>query len=266
MKRDTTLTVWQLIIFNALFVFIAGFIARYSQQSEALEHIVYSIFGFLFIIFLLYININHRKYLVGLKSFDLLKVIGVGFFVGLLMWYTMVLLIPTIQLILAACNSEFCSDISQRFYPSINAGSISDLSLFLIIAMIIRFVIITPFREELLYRTAMMLSLHKKYSVLTSVIIIALIFSVFHLRYFVFAIGYSLVMSALVLKYRNILPAVVAHATYNLTIYFLYPTTTVIGHYSNLGLVEILIVISLLINIYFWSCYTIKKYSLNWLN
>jgi membrane protease YdiL (CAAX protease family) len=131
--------------------------------------------------------------------------------------------------------------------------------------MVFHFAVITPIREELMFRCSMSMIYAKRYNLVVVSLFVAAIFAMFHLRYFITTFVFSLVMSALVLKYRNILPAVVAHGTFNGFIYFLYPSIKVVGIYTNLTAVDITVFFILLIGCCYFSLKSIKKCSLDWL-
>jgi len=264
--KNHKIRVWHLIVFNLFFSFSGSFVALYLGVDKPVENLIEVLFSTFFVIFLLIIMPDIRRFLFNINMKNLLPSIIAGILAGLLLWFTMVLYIPLNQLTLDSCNLELCSTLLDKYYTFNSTGKASRMSEFLMISMIIKFVIIAPIREELLYRSAMSVLFNKRYTIVMTSIFVAIVFAIFHLRYFVFMMGYSLVMSAMVLKYRNILPAVIAHGIYNGIIFFLYPSKAIISHYSNLGLFEISLVIFLLINIFFWSCFVISRQSLDWLH
>jgi len=261
----TGLKLWHLVIFNAFFDFMGGFIALYSGEGEVFKSITKICSSVLFISFLFFILGDIKNFVVGNHQKGWFTEITIGILSGLLMWFTMILFYPLTFLALDKCNLELCNELLQNTYIIKTAGTLSDLSWTIIILMILKFVILGPIREEILYRTAMLLTLYKRYSLLSSCLIISVVFAVFHLKFFLFTMAFSLLLSALVLIYRSIIPGVIAHGTYNLMIYFILPSKKIIGHYSNLTTFEILLAIFLMGNIFYWSCYVIKRSSLDWL-
>jgi len=265
MINNTEIKVWHLLLFYFFFSFAGSFLALYSGVGKATENIIEVMFSVFYMVFLLFLLPDIKKFIFGFNLMKFVSAIIIGVISGLLLWYIMVLWVPLRQLTLASCELEICNNLLNKYYTFNSTGSMSDISKLLLFSMIMKFVFIGPIREELLYRAAMSTLLFRRYSILTTSLIIAIIFAVLHLRYFVFTMANSLMFSALVLKYRNILPAVIAHGTYNCTIYFLYPSKTIVGHYSNLSMFEIALVLLLLGNIFYWSCHVIKRHPLDWL-
>ncbi len=264
MKAEYKMKVWYLILFNLFFSFAGSFVALYSGAEELGNNIIRIGFSILFIIFLLIVVFNAKDFIRN-KIRSWFEMFFSGFLSGIVLWYTMVLFVPLTRLTLDSCSLNICEDVLRNYYLQNNIANFSILDNSLIASMIISFVIIGPLKEELLYRVAMMTILIKRYSLLSSSIIVAMIFAAFHLRYFIFMASLSLVLSALVLRYGNIFPAVIAHGTYNTMIYFLYPSKTIIGNYTNLGIFEILLAITLLLSLYYYSCNVISRSSLEWL-
>ena len=264
-QRNYKVKVWQLVVFNFFFYFMGEFIIRYTDNEYYIQVHIGTFFSILFTFFLIFINGSLLKFIVTIYKSKWLMSIVVGFVAGLLLWYIMVIARPLIELTLSSCNLESCHSLWQKYYADNSTIQYDKVSWYLVMSMVIHFVIVTPIREELLYRCSMSIIYIKRHNLVISSLFIATIFAVFHLRYFITTFVFSLVMSALVIKYRNILPAVVAHGTYNGFIYFLYPPIKVVGVYTNLTAFDITVFIILLLGCLVFSIKSIKKYSLDWL-
>jgi membrane protease YdiL (CAAX protease family) len=264
-QRNYKVQVWHLVVFNFFFYFMGEFTNRYTDNEYYIEVHVSTFFSMICTVFFIFINGNLLKFIIGIYKSQWIKSIVVGFVAGLLLWYIMVIAKPLIELTLSSCNLESCHSLWQKYYADNSTIQYDKVSWYLVMSMVIHFVIFTPIREELLYRCSMSMIYEKRYNLVTASLFIAAIFAAFHLRFFITTFVFSLVMSALVLKYRNILPAVVAHGTYNGFIYFLYPSIKVVGVYTNLTAVDITVFIILLVGCFYFSIKSIKKCSLEWL-
>ncbi|MCP4413181.1 MAG: CPBP family intramembrane metalloprotease [Gammaproteobacteria bacterium] len=263
--KESELKVWHLVLFNIFFDFIGGFVALNMGNAEILQNIIKICTSMLLISFLIVFIPDIKKFIFPRYNRNSLFAISLGFILGILMWYTMVLFMPLIQLLLDNCSLGFCDDLLQNYYSIKTSGSFLDLNREVLVTMVVIFVIIGPIREEILYRAAMGVVLYKRYSLVGCSIIVALVFSLFHLRHSVFTFAFSLLLSALLLKYRSIWPGAIAHGTYNCMIYFLFPSKDIIGHYTNLSNFDVFLAIFLLVNTCFWSIYSIKRSSVDWL-
>lgn len=265
MREKYRMKIWYLIVFNLFFSFAGSFLALYFGAENLVSYIISIGFSILFIIFLLLV-VDELKNFFNNNASSWLTMFIIGIIVGFILWYTMVLFIPLTQLALDNCHINICGVVLDKYYSHKSEGSFLNLDRDLLASMVVLYVLIGPLKEELLYRVAMTTVLYKRYNLLSSTIIVSLIFAVFHLKYFIFMAALSLTLSALVFKYRNIFPAVIAHGTYNAMIYFLYPSDIIIGSYTNLSVLEILLSIVFLLSLYYFSYNNIKRYSLDWLN
>jgi membrane protease YdiL (CAAX protease family) len=263
-QRNYKVKVWQLVVFNFFFYFMGEFINRYTDNQYYIQVHIGTLFSILFTVFLIFINGNLLKFIVDSYKSQWLMSIFVGFVSGILLWYLSVIEKPLIELTLSSCNLDSCYSLWQRFYANNNTIQYDKVSWKVVLSMVIHFVVFTPIREELMYRCSMTMIYARRYNLVKASLLIAAIFAAFHLRYFITTFVFSLVMSALVLKYRNILPAVVAHGTFNAMIYFLYPSIKVVGVYTNLTAIDITVFIILLLGCFYFSIKSIKQCSLDW--
>ncbi|MFT5451555.1 MAG: membrane protease YdiL (CAAX protease family) [Enterobacterales bacterium] len=264
-QQNYKIKVWHIIIFNFFFYFTGEFINRYTDYRYVFEVNVGTLFSIAFTIFLIFINGKLLRFIIDIDKSKWLVSIFVGFVAGIVLWYISAIGKPLIELSLNYCNLDSCHSLWKRAYADNSTIQYDQVSWYLVVSMVFHFAVITPIREELMFRCSMSMIYTKRYGLVASSLLVAAVFAVFHLRFFITTFVFSLVMSALVLKYRNILPAVVAHGTFNTFIYFLYPSIKVVGVYTNLTAVDITVFIILLVGCFYFSIKSIKKCSLEWL-
>jgi len=220
--RISNLKVWHLIVLNVFFVFSGEFMAYIFDLELAFRYAVIILFQlificFLFILFRPFSEINFFSK-SGLRS----KALVEGVIIGVVFWFAMLVSQISWRSLLLMCELDACNDILD--YYAIGSGPGTGIEPRLYWIMVVSFVFVGPIKEELLYRITMYNLISKRgRSALFSAGLVALIFALFHLRYFIFFAMFSLTLSALLKQYRSIVPLVIAHGIYNWLIYFVLP-------------------------------------------
>ena len=209
--------IWHLILINIFFLFVAEFFARAIGLGLRERYLVIIFSGVVvcFIFFLI------AKYQDGFVPFIIKqkKILYIWpFSIGLFLWFLMVSSQLSLSVLLNICTVGFCAEIAN--YYKISYGP-SGIDFMLSAVMFILFCIVTPIREELLYRCLINNRYLKSFSVRKSIFFTAILFALIHYKYFAFFIVFSLCMSFLIHRFKCFFPAVISHATYNFLIYFI---------------------------------------------
>ena len=254
--------VWHLVTFNLFFYVLGESIARFLGGGLLYKNI-FNIFTTLIFIYILVLILPiPRKFTFITSKKIRSKAILSGILHGIFLWLLMTLFQPSVIDLLNNCEMELCNSLASNLKGYNSFIQYDKVSNILVFSMIIRFVIVGPIEEELLYRTSMFIKLEKKYCAGLSSFIVALIFSVFHLKFFLFFLIFSLVLSALIAKYRSLLPAILAHGTYNFLIYFISPPGKFFHIEIVLGAFSYVLTATIMGFSLFFSIKAINKFSL----